>query len=59
VTVFALMFVIGAVAYVIMFALKRSGAHRISNIHVWPGRRSLMLTRVLWIFGAPCAFTIG
>ena len=39
VTVFVLMFVIGAAAYLVMFALKRSGVHRLSNVDAWPGRR--------------------
>ena len=39
VTVFVLMFVIGAAAYLVMFALKRSGVHRLSDVDAWPGRR--------------------
>jgi Na+-transporting NADH:ubiquinone oxidoreductase subunit NqrB len=39
VTVFALMFVIAAAAYLVVFALKRSGVHRLSNVHPWPGRK--------------------
>jgi hypothetical protein len=37
--VFALMFVVGAAANVVMFALKRSGAQRLSDVHAWSGRR--------------------
>jgi hypothetical protein len=41
VTVFALMFVVAAMAYLVMFALKRSGVHRLSDVHAGPGRKRM------------------
>jgi len=36
---FLLIFAFVAVDYAILFALRRSGTHRLSNVRAWPGRR--------------------
>jgi len=39
VTVFLLFWGVGAIGYAVLFALRRTGAHRLSNIETWPQRR--------------------
>jgi MFS superfamily sulfate permease-like transporter len=39
VTVFLLFWGIGAIGYAVLFGLRRTGAHRLSNIETWPARR--------------------